>query len=188
MPDTTIASETVVVLGGIETLDLQVDFGPAGTRGSNIFRGTSVPNDTTVTTLSAQIFDLYINTATRDLYQLVSYPGGTNNMRWEKLFSMIPNLYSNKDVVTFVAGTAETLIPVVDIAPDAVGLLSENLAIQHNIISSTIVSSSISVGDIYIDGSGNLQVPVTIKAVELVDGEWTPVSSAKTVDWLITVV
>lgn len=188
MVDTTIASENVVVLGGIETLNLEVDFGPSGNRGSNIFRGTAVPNDTTTSALSAQIFDLYINTSTRDLYQLVNYPGGFQNTRWEKLFSLIPNLYSKKDLVTFINGTAETLIPVVDISPDAVGLPSESFAIQHNLLSTSVTASAISVGQIYVDNAGDLQIPVTLTASELIDGEWTPLSATKTVDWLITVV
>lgn len=65
MVDVLMSSESVTVLGGPANVNLEVDFGPQGPRGSNIFSGESDPEEffteEVVASLNPQLYDLYVN-------------------------------------------------------------------------------------------------------------------------------
>ena len=65
MPDVLLSNDDVTVLGPPNTVEVLVDIGPTGTRGSKVFVGSGNPNNLTS---SGSIFgqaiilnDLYIN-------------------------------------------------------------------------------------------------------------------------------
>jgi hypothetical protein len=65
MVDVLLTTENITVLGGPAKVNLEVDFGPKGPRGSNIFSGTSSPDvfftEEVAEALGLQVYDLYVN-------------------------------------------------------------------------------------------------------------------------------
>lgn len=65
MVDVLLTTENVTVLGGPANVNLELDFGPRGPRGSNIFSGTPSPDDffteEVIEALNLQVYDLYVN-------------------------------------------------------------------------------------------------------------------------------
>lgn len=88
MPEILLYDENITVLGSPETVLVQTDFGPQGTRGSQIFASEGNPNIVGVGQ-TPLINDLCINIAEgegySDLYQYVSEPGGNT---WLYLFTI----------------------------------------------------------------------------------------------------
>lgn len=196
MVNVLLSNDDLSVLGGPETVNVEVDFGPEGTRGSQIFVNTGKPviggDGLTALAPDCQLFDLYINILSSDdeyqyVYQLQNVLGTAT---WVKLFKLVSNIYSkNYTTVSFVNGEANINIPVAEILPsDFVGTASsENFNIQHNVLNQFPVASAVSVGEIANSG-GALVLPITLTAHELVDGSFEPIASEKSVHLFITMV
>ena len=60
MTNPILAVDDLTVLGGPTTVNVEVDFGPEGPRGSMIYTGLGNPNDNTPDG-DVQLLDLYIN-------------------------------------------------------------------------------------------------------------------------------
>ena len=193
MAEVALTTDDLTVLGGPATVNLEVDFGPQGDRGSQIFVGNGQPNDPgTVIGQDPEIFDLYINVLTSDEEYLYYYQyqnvSGTNT--WVKLFKLIPNVYSTNSTGTFVAGERDINIPVINIVPsDLVGTVTaSNFNIQHNIINNTNpLSSTLTVGEI-VTVDDIVTLPLSIKAIEFDGADWIDLAGEKTVHLFISVV
>lgn len=190
MADVILSTDDLTVLGGPSSLTLEVDFGPKGDRGSQIFVNTGKPNSTLAP--NAQVYDLYINVLTSDdeyqyVYQLQNVLGTDT---WVRLFKMTSNMYSkNYSTTTFTNGTWTKNIPLVEIIPsDFVGTVTaSNFNVQYSVLNQLPLASSISLGEVFSD-NGTLSLPVTIKATEFDGTDWTNLNSVKTVHLFITVV
>jgi hypothetical protein len=118
MVDILLSSEELAVFGGPASIDLNVDFGPAGTRGSLIFTGNGKPTDPDVDLPNdLQPFDLYINLNPDDFEYLFLYQYGSINgiLTWSKVLRLIPNTAIANLPVIFYNGEAVTFTP----APNA---------------------------------------------------------------------
>lgn len=73
-----VSNDDLTVLGPPASIDLQVDIGPEGPRGSYIYSGFSDPNTVSGPFLNnpAEIGDLYYRTSNNLIYQYSSQPGG----------------------------------------------------------------------------------------------------------------
>ena len=71
-------TDELTVLGPPASIDLQVDIGPAGERGSYIYSGFADPNvsSTPFLNLPPKIGDLYLRVSDNTIYQYSSVPGG----------------------------------------------------------------------------------------------------------------
>jgi hypothetical protein len=190
MTDVILSNQDVTVLGGPASIKVDVDFGPPGERGSKIFVGNGNPNEITIGQ-TPKIFDLFINLLTSDpeyLY-MYQYQNIGSSSQWEPTLKLIPNTYSTNVSKGFIDGLAQINIPLVNVTPleNVANLTSENLNVQHNVLGTNPISSSISIGDIVeIDDLKTL--PITINAIEYVDNAWSPLSGTKIVHLFITVV
>jgi hypothetical protein len=190
MTDVILSTEDLTVLGGPSSLNLEIDFGPKGDRGSQIFVNLGQP--TLLLAPDAQVYDLYINILSSDdeyqyVYQLQNVLGTET---WVRLFKLTSNTYSkNYTTTTFTNGTWTKNIPVAEIVPsDFVGTITaENFNVQYSILNQLPLASSISVGAVSSD-NGTLSLPITIKAVELDGSTWSNLTTVKTVHLFITVV
>ena len=67
MPDVLLSNDDITVLGPPELVEVLVDIGPTGQRGSKFFVGTGEPNTlTTSGTIFSEtinLYDMYINSA-----------------------------------------------------------------------------------------------------------------------------
>jgi hypothetical protein len=122
MVDILLSSEDLAVFGGPASIDLNVDFGPQGQRGSLIFTGNGKPtdpdiqlvfNNTVYNSQSAQPFDLYINLNPDDFEYLFLYQYGFVNgiLTWSKVLRLIPNTAIANLPIIFYNGQAVTFTP-----------------------------------------------------------------------------
>jgi hypothetical protein len=204
MPEVLLSTDDLTILGGPAEVNLQVDFGSTGDRGSQIFVNTGKPiitlvNSEYVTALapSAQVMDLYINVLSADseyqyVYQLQSTGISSPPVQWTKLFKLVSNIYShntNSVVDLFVDGDLTVDIELTKIVPsELIGSLdASNFNVQHTILGTNPIASSVTVAPIQtIDDI--LKLRLIIHGVEFVDGNWVNLSGQKTVHLFITVV
>jgi hypothetical protein len=196
MVDVLLFSDSIDVIGGPQRVDVDIDIGSVGQRGSNIFVGSGNPNlPTAVLPEEPKTYDMYINLSPNDveylfLYQYLNYDG---NLTWVRLLRLIPNTFLENKLINFVDGAAVYNVPVITVIPLAsVGLYEpENFNIQHRVINDRPVASATSVaGAFEIDDNDQLVLPITITAVEIdpQTGAWTPVSGERFVHLIMTVI
>lgn len=159
MPTVLLSNDDITVLGPPETVELLVDIGPTGTRGSQVFVGNGNPNEIEIGQ-TPLLNDLYLNIGSGDeysyLYQYVSEPGGNT---WISVLKMTPTLYSNVLQTTFASGVSSLSIPISDIATvTGSPLTASNFNIQYQIknqypIASSITDISVASGILTIDFS-----------------------------------
>ena len=186
MPDVVLSNDDLTVLSGPEIVELLVDIGPTGTRGSKYFVGVGNPNADE--SLEPLLNDLYINSATGSdygyLYQYVSEPGGDT---WVEVLKIAPSIYSKIHTVTFASGTSSDigsgtiLVPVTDITA-VTGLTGVNFSVQYSIVNSNPLASSLS--SIAISGSN---LAINLQASEY-DGTWGAFDAEVSVHLFIAVV
>jgi hypothetical protein len=129
-----VSSDQLAVFGGPSSIDLNVDYGPQGQRGSLIFTGNGKPTDPDVDLIfnnaiynsqSAQPFDLFINLNPDDFEYLFLYQYGFVNgiLTWSRVLRLIPNTAIANIPVIFYNGEAVTFEAVVGspISSTAVG-------------------------------------------------------------------
>lgn len=195
MAEVVLSTDDLLVLGGPETVNVEVDYGPKGDRGSLFFAGNGEPGPLTLpSSIETKIFDFYLNTQQShtnfaSIYQLLTIPG--TGTQWQKIMSLLPNVYAvNKESMSFVNGSVGPIvIPLINLIPsDMVGsVTSENFNIQYSISGTNPIASSLSVGAIG-GGVGTESLPITIYAKELVGGEWVSPSGARTIHLFISMV
>ena len=170
MPDVVLSNDDLTVLAGPSTIELLVDIGPTGTRGSKFFVGIGNPNS--LSGLGQILNDMYIDTAPGPnygyLYQYISEPGGSS---WVEVLRVNPTIYSKLHTINFnagsnaYAGTGTMVIPITDISTSA-GLTAENFNVQYSIQNTNPLASSIS--SVEISGT---DLVINLEASEY-DGTW----------------
>jgi hypothetical protein len=192
MVDVVVSPDSLSLVGGPSSISVDVDFGPAGTRGSQIFVGRGQPNNpSTVIGQTPNILDLYINIAPAtvdeeylNVYQYQSIDGAST---WVRLFDLLPENVTFKRTATFSSGSTTIEIPISDITPIVDGLTSANFSVQYSIENTNPVSAGLSVAALEED-AGVLNLPITLNAVEFSTGTWSSLSGTKTVNLFITMV
>lgn len=144
--DVLVDSGDITVLGPPTQLDVQLDVGPQGQRGSQIYVGSGLPGLSTIANYSEVLpGDLYINTAPgvnySYLYQYVVRPAGNE---WIEVLKIEPAIYRALFEVDFVAGEAEISIPISNITTVSAAYNINNFAIEFSFEHSNPVSASIS--------------------------------------------
>ena len=186
MPDVVLSNDDLTVLSGPEVIELLVDIGPTGTRGSKVFVGIGNPNSVSLSTKILN--DLYINSAPGSdygyLYQYVSEPGGDT---WVEVLKISPSIYSKNHTVTFASGTSADsgsgtiVVPITDITA-VTGLDADNFSVQYSIVNSNPLASSLTSVTI---SSTNLVI--NLQASEY-DGTWGAFDAEVLVHLFISVV
>ena len=168
MPEVLISNDDITVLGPPSSIELLVDIGPQGQRGSQVFVGTGNPNSITIGQ-TPELNDLFINAAPGGeygyMYQYVSEPGGDT---WIKILDLNPAIYSTNYLTDFVDGTAEIVIPISDIViVTGTPLVADNFNIQLTSNNANPVASTIS--SVVVDST---DLTITVNAVESASGVW----------------
>ena len=181
MTNVVLSTDDLTVLSGPETIELLVDIGPTGTRGSKFFVGLGNPN--LDETLDPLLNDIYVNSSPGAnygyLYQYVSEPGGVLNIN--------PAIYSKIHTVTFVSGTSAStgsgsiVIPITDIT-SVTGLTADNFSIQYSIVNSNPLASSLS--SVVVSGT---DLVINLEASEY-NGSWSPLDAETSVHLFVSVV
>jgi len=190
MPDVLLSNDDITVLGPPAIIELLVDIGPTGTRGSQVFVGVGDPNSITIGQTPI-LNDLFINTSPGGelgyMYQYVSEPGGDT---WIKVLDLNPSIYSINYEAIFSAGTTSITIPISDIV-DVTGapLTADNFNVQHSITHTNPIASSVSIPALVGDGS-NLVVDITAVEYSSESGpaEWLELDGYLTVHLVVSIV
>lgn len=194
MADVLLVSDDLTVLGGPATVNVEIDYGPSGDRGSLIYAVNGNPNSpSTVLPDDINIFDICINLSAYDdeylyFYQYLNSDGVDS---WTRLFKLDTNTYSknyiNASSKTFDASGNITLtVPLIDIVPsaDIPNYTAANFNIHisvHNTTNPVVISTSI--GEI----SGQ-SLPISVHAVEFDGTSWSNLTGQYPVHLFITVV
>jgi hypothetical protein len=187
-----VNTDDITVLGPPPVVNVQLDIGATGIRGSKVFVGTGAPNSlTTNSTIFGQTLylnDLYINNAPGEdysyMYQYISSLG-TNT--WIPILKINPTLYSNVFLQTFTSGTTTISIPIADIVQVAgTPLTEENFSIKFSIGHSNPTAASIT--SVAITGSSSDTLSISLTAAELSSGTWSNLAETVTVHLLITII
>jgi hypothetical protein len=210
MVDVILSSDNVTVLGGPSRLEVDLNIGASGSRGSLFFTGTQNPN-----TLNPNqdfpeipiIFDIFINVnaASENYLQAYQYVNQDGINTWVPTFKISNNTYSVNAVIDFVNGGADLTINISDLGLDKVPFDSVNNSFAYfNIqatlsnldledMSSVVLPSAVSleVGDAYFDNSGSfdpgefpLMLPLTLHAAEFNGTTWAAINDKKTLVYL----
>ena len=191
MPDVLLDNDDITVLASPEIVELLIDVGATGTRGSQAFVGIGNPN---IVSIGQTPFlnDLYINISPGAdygyLYQYVSQPGGNV---WIEVLKLNPAIYSVNHATTYVNGAAQIVIPISNIT-SATLLTASNFSVQFSIVNDNPVSASMSIPALVGD---NDNLVINFKAVEHrtdVDsgpyGDWAVLEGQVTTHLFITIV
>ena len=180
MADVVLSTVDLDVFGGATTLDVSVDFGQSGERGSRIWVGSGNPT-IFLENEDTKLYDLYINTATQDQYYgwLYQYVLEIGVPTWTRVLQLNPSQYSSIESVSFTGGAATIDIPVNKLTGTTVTNPSKFI-IRYNIANLNPVSSGFSVAIV----SSNIRI--TLSAVEYAGGSWTNLSGNKNVHLFIS--
>ena len=177
MPDVLLDNDDITVLGPPEIVDLLVDVGATGTRGSQVFVGVGDPNVIEIGQ-TPLLNDLYINTSPGAdygyLYQYVSEPGANT---WIEVLELNPTIYSVNHTTTYVNGIAQVVIPISNITSET-SLTASNFSVQFSIVNDNPVAASMSIPAL---AGGNTNLVINFKAVE----HRTDVDSGPYGDWAV---
>lgn len=168
-----VNTDDLAIIAPPEIIEVAVDIGPTGQRGSKVFVGSGDPNTQTSSgTIFGQVIllnDLYINTSPGTdysyMYQYVSVPGSN---QWETVLKINPALHSRLDTtIDFSGGTATVIIPISSIVTvTGSPLVASNFNVQYSLQHSNVTSSSIS--NVQVSSSN---LTITLKAMEY-SGSW----------------
>ena len=114
MVDILLSSDDLSVFGGPASIDLNVDTGAQGVRGSLILTGPGKPTDAGVTFSTPPMpQDLYINLLPSDFEYLFLYQYGSVDgvLTWSKVLRLIPNTAIANISVVFLDGKASRIEP-----------------------------------------------------------------------------
>jgi len=188
MPEVLLSNDDVTVLGPPAIIDLQLDVGPQGTRGSKFFVGSGDPNTLTVDNeIGGQTLllnDLYVNVSPGSeygyLYQFLAAPGGNT---WEEVLRLNPTVFAKNYEPTFSSGTATVTVPIADITDLSAGsLTADNFNVQYSVIhdnpTACVINSVTKAGS-------NLNI--VFEAVEYT-GSWSDLAEQVVMHLYITIV
>ena len=186
MTDVVLNNDDVTVLAPPAIVEVLVDIGPQGTRGSQFFVGVGNPNSVDIGQ-TPNLNDLYINTSPGGelgyLYQYRSEPGGNV---WVEVLDIYPSVYSENAQVTFESGSAEVVIPVADIVTvTGTPLVSDNFSVQYSIAHTNPVASAMQIPALV--GAGDNLV-INLEAVEYAGAAWSALDESVTIHFNITIV
>jgi hypothetical protein len=191
MVDVLLNTEDVVVLGPPETIDVLVDIGPQGTRGTKFIVGSGEPNGQTSSgVLLGQTLilnDMYIDVSPGVdygyMYQYVSQPGGNT---WTQVLKINPAIYSAVETVAFTSGAGSITIPISNIVTvSGSPLTASNFSVQFQIEGANPIASSMEIPA--LAGAGTNLV-INFDAVQYSGGSWSALTGSKTVHLFISIV
>jgi len=193
MAEVVLTTDELLVLSGPSSVNVEVDFGPEGERGSLFYVSVGNPN-TNLVGQTPKAKDLCVNVLKTDneysyIYQYNS--DGAEGFQWYPIIKLNPIQYNKILTGTFVDGSKVFNIPVSYIVDEETSqtLTSANFNITYNIPNENPISSSIEIGSFINDPISGLQViPVTVNAIEYTGSAWQNLSGVKTVHFAISIV
>jgi hypothetical protein len=191
MADVLLSSDDLLVIGGPTSIDLQLDYGSKGTRGSQIFLSNGNPNTGGNILDTPLINDVAINTSAADTEEylyLYQYKYVDAVLAWHPYLKLLPNQFNANYSVVFTAGVGTVTVEIPSIALPTTGAAysASNFNIQATVSNSSPTAVSVEIGtvtpgDVYT-------LPITLRAAQYSSSTWSSVNSTKLVYLAISVV
>jgi hypothetical protein len=187
-----VNTDSFIVSGGADSIQLNTDLGTQGVRGGLILYGSGKPEDSGVTFVETlQNLDWYINLKTTDSEYLYVYQ--YQNGTWVKIFKIIPNTYNTNETATFTSG--QTVLNVV-VSNTTAPLLQQTLTSKLNVHidvqgqTNAPIASSFVVGQYTINEDSAYVLPITVTAAQINPGTgvWSALSGQANVNVSINVI
>ena len=187
-----VNTDSFIVSGGADSIQVNTDLGTQGVRGGLILYGSGKPEDSGVTFVETlQNLDWYINLKTTDSEYLYVYQ--YQNGTWVKIFKIIPNTYNTNETATFTSG--QTVLNVV-VSNTTAPLLQQTLISKLNVHidvqgqTNAPIASSFVVGQYTINEDSAYVLPITVTAAQINPGTgvWSALSGQANVNVSINVI
>lgn len=196
MAEVVFSSEDLTVFGGPSSINLDVDIGAQGVRGT-VIHGLigdprTLPTSQLPTDLIPRDLGINISPSTPD-YLTVYQKVGSLPQEWIALYSIFPNVYFSKIAANFnesgvavipVALTTNFVVDNYDISNFSAQVTVESLPDGSNnpipLLSSITLAVRATANQQFLD--------IKVKALQFVGGTWTPITGVRTVHVLATVV
>ena len=182
MAEIILSTEDLTVFGGPSSIDLDIDFGPTGTRGSRIYGVSADPRlVTTQKPADIQNYDIAMVISPSEPDYLTVYQKiGTTSDEWIQFASLVPNVYSAKTYITFSNGVATGAIPASDLfILDS--YTADQFMVQVAIEEEDAVTKPSSVGiSLAVEDVGGKKVLyITATAAEFDAGTWSAINGQR---------
>jgi hypothetical protein len=199
MADILLSNDDLTVFGGPEIVNLDLDFGPTGDRGSIIIGVQGDPRQSSVNNLISQdiqALDIAIDySPSSETYKTIfqNVKMLNNQLQWTPLISLKTNFYSEtKGPLTPVNGK----IAIAPINLSSIYNLSEGTVTSSRFSVQYSISSLDSAGPLATNliikdlntSQGFVALPLEIEGIEYLEGAWVPMTGPKYVHLFITVV
>jgi hypothetical protein len=187
--DVLVNTDDLVVLAPPANIDVGIDFGPQGQRGSTFYAGSGNPNDSTV---SENVFgdivipiegDIYINIAAGANYGwLFIYNPKTVGDDWDQVLRLNPPIYSRNVEETFTSGTTTMSIPIADIVPPGTVIAS----VSNYIVNLTPINSDPTLVTVVSKVVSGSNLNIVVSGIKYSGGSWSNLNS-ETIDIATTI-
>lgn len=146
--DVLVNTDDIVVLGPPNVIDLSVDVGPQGTRGSKIYVGSGNPNNFGVIPSGEEVIigDFFINSSISSDYSwMYTYASRPGSISWVPVLKLQTPIYSETIQASFnLSGVANIVIALRDILSDLSILDVDRYIVQVTPINDNPVAMSVS--------------------------------------------
>lgn len=184
--DVLVETDEIVVLGPPTSIDVSIDVGPQGERGSRFFVGSGNPNLPGVIPAGQTplVGDVFVNSSTASqyawLYLYIQTPAGNS---WTPALRLQPSIYSINSAVLFNSGAATISIPLANIVADVTILDVEKYTAQITAIKSNPVALSITSKSIL-----GPNLILSVKAIEYNGTAWSNLQGSVNLEIFISVI
>lgn len=181
MPDYLFQNEDLDVFGGPTSLDVSLDFGRTGKRGTRTWVGNGDPS-VALEYQEVNLYDLYIDSGSSDgwLYQYIPEIGGA---AWTQVLRLNQQQDSRITSKTFTTGQTTLSIPTSEITTDTT-LTASQFIIRYNIENDYPTASSFTYSIATVSSVKYIQI--IIKAAEWDGTTWTNLSGPHNVHTFIS--
>jgi hypothetical protein len=187
--DVVVNTDDLVVLAPPTQIDVGIDFGPQGQRGTTFYAGSGNPNDASV---AENVFgdiivpvggDIFINTAAGANYGwLFIYNPKVVGNDWDAVLRLNPPIYSRNIEETFSSGLSTISVPISDIVPPGV-IVSGPYSYVVNL---TPIGSDPTVLTINSQTVSGLNLNIVVEGIKYSGGSWSALNS-ETIDISTTI-
>lgn len=168
------------VYGGPTSIDVSLDYGSPGQRGSKIWVGNGNPGQV-LTGQDIKVGDLFINTNTTNQFYswLYTYVESVSGPAWETALRLNPQQYSENESRSFTSEGVSTInVKLSNITKDTV-VLKDQFTVRYNIenAAGNPIASSFTYGVVTIQNSQTLVnekfLQIVITAVKYSGSAWS---------------
>jgi len=194
MAEVILNTEDLVVFGGPESINVEVDFGPQGDRGSRIYVGNGKPDNVDIGQIP-NIFDVYINLlpSSDEYLNIYQYMEVLGTNQWETISRLNFNNYSEKTSIDFNSEINYVFIPTSFILsnPSYIGNLNAsnfNVQVTFETSAGYPISSAIKTELIPASGLEVEKLKITFYSKEFNGTNWATPDGSRTANISISVV